>query len=54
METLSFRRTLFKEGFADLLHSYCLVQDRYIQAFARPEIFHCSAITVAIFRVRLL
>ena len=30
--------SLFREVFADLLHSYCLGQDRSIQAFARSEI----------------
>ena len=35
--------------FADLLQSYCLEQDRHIQAFARPEIFYYSAITAAPF-----
>ena len=40
---------LFKKFFADLLHSYCLGQDRYIQAFARPEIFYYSAITITFF-----
>ena len=40
---------LFKRIFADLLHSYCLGRDRYFQAFAGPEIFYYSAITVASF-----
>ena len=38
---------LFRKVFADLLHSYCLGQDRYIQAFAVMGIFYYSAITVA-------
>ena len=29
-----------QKGFVDLLHGYCLGQDRYIQSFARPEIFY--------------
>ena len=33
----------------DLLHSYCLGRNRFIQAFARPEIFYYSGITVAPF-----
>ena len=41
-----------QKGFAELLRSYCLGQDRYIQAYARPELFYCTAITV--FRVKLL
>ena len=40
---------LFKKAYAALLHSYCLGPDRSIQAFARPEIFYHSAITVASF-----
>ena len=45
---------LFKQVFADLLHSYCLGQDQTIQAFARPEIINYSATNVAFFRVKLL
>ena len=44
----SSRERLFNV-FADLLHSYCLGQDRSIQAFGRPEIFYYSAIMVAYF-----
>ena len=40
---------LLKKICADLLHSYCLERDRYIQAFGRLEIFCYSAITVAPF-----
>ena len=29
---------LFRKVSADLVHSYCLGQERYIQAFALPEI----------------
>ena len=29
--------------FADLLHSYCLGENQYIQAFVRPQIFYYSA-----------
>ena len=36
---------LFKKGFAELLHSYCLGQD----AFARLDIFYYSAITIVSF-----
>ena len=45
--TRSSRRRLFKKVFADLLHSYCSGRNRFIHAFARPEIFYYSAITVA-------
>ena len=40
---------LFRKVFVDLLRSYCLGQDRSIQAFARMEIFYYCAITVAPF-----
>ena len=36
--------SLFKKVFADLLHNYCLGQDRSILASTRPETFYCSAI----------
>ena len=39
---------LFKKILADLLHSYCSREDRFIQAFARLEIFYYSTITVAL------
>ena len=44
---------LFIKGFADLLHSYCSGQNRYIPTFARPEIFYYSAITITFFQVKL-
>ena len=39
---------LFKNVFAELLHIYCLGQDRSNQAFARPEIFYYSVIMVVL------
>ena len=40
---------MFKKVFADLLHSYCLGENRSIQALACSKKFYCNVITMAFF-----
>ena len=42
-----------QKGVADLLHSYCLGRERYIQAFTRTEMFYYSVIAIASFSCQI-